>query len=841
MKNSMKRFALPLLLFFTTAIYSQCPFTVNLNTTGNCLGATLNVTTTNDLSKIVWYNGSNAVSTVTATPVTAGKTVAGNGVTFPNPFGGAFYGLYVDPGGNMYVTDPASSRILKFAAGSTTPVTVAGGNGRGSAANQFSEPWSVYVDVGGNIYVTDFNNSRIQKWAPGATTGVTVAGGNGPGSNANQLNLPGGVFVDATGNVYVADRFNHRIQKWAPGATSGVTVAGGNGLGSGANQFNSPQGIFIDGTGNLYITDMGNNRVQKWAPGATSGVTVAGGNGYGSAANQLQNPWGVFVDADGNVYVTDGHRVQKWAAGANSGTTVAGGNGYGSAANQLTSPTNVWVDVNGNIYIADGSNTRVQLWSQQPINKNYTPTVAGTYSATVTDNNGCTVSTNAINIYPSVTPTINIGTSATTIDVCTPATFNASVTNEGTSPSYQWQVNGVNVGANNPVYTASGLANGSIVTCILTSNAQCAVRSTATSNSITITVQPPVTPAVSIVASTTISCAGSPVTFTARPLNGGSTPLFEWQVNGINTGVTGNLFTTNTLVDKDAVTCIMTSNANCITTTTANSNAIVLTVNSGTPIPVSITSSATTICSGIPVSFTATVPTTGATPVYQWQVNGTITGSNSSSYMSSNLANGDVIRCITTNTNGCEPFLSNDISVVVYPTPHVEAQTIYISAGETITLHPVVSGKVAQYQWSPGMALSDTSIANPIASPVTSIVYTLQVSTADGCKASGEISVQVSTKLGIPNAFTPNGDGKNDIFYIKGGQVGSRISDFSIYNRWGQKIFQQHNVEPGDPAFGWNGTCNGMSVAAGTYAYTITIRLKDGSQQVVRGAVVLIR
>jgi hypothetical protein len=126
----------------------------------------------------------------------------------------------------------------------TPGMTVAGGNGQGSAANQLSDPDGVFVDGAGNIYVSDFENNRVQKWAPGATAGVTVAGGNGQGSAANQLNAPAGVFVDGSGNVYVADALNERVQEWAPGATSGVTVAAGGQLGL-------VSGVWVDGAGNV--------------------------------------------------------------------------------------------------------------------------------------------------------------------------------------------------------------------------------------------------------------------------------------------------------------------------------------------------------------------------------------------------------------------------------------------------------------------------------------------------------------------------------------------------------------------------------------------------------------
>ena len=79
-----------------------------------------------------------------------------------------------------------------------------------------------------------------------STVGITVAGGNGRGSNANQLNSPGGVSVDEKGNIFIADTLNHRIQKWMKNSTVGITVAGGNGKGSNANQLGFPRGIAVN-------------------------------------------------------------------------------------------------------------------------------------------------------------------------------------------------------------------------------------------------------------------------------------------------------------------------------------------------------------------------------------------------------------------------------------------------------------------------------------------------------------------------------------------------------------------------------------------------------------------
>lgn len=267
--------------------------------------------------------------------------------------------------------------------------TVAGGNGYGSAANQFADPWGVILDSSGNIYVADYTNFRIQKFPTGSTSstnGVTVAGGNGYGNAPNQI-APISFYIDGSGNIYVGDANNNRIQMFPAGSTSatnGITVAGGSGSGSSmdSSHFNGPMGVYVDGYGNIYIADQQNNRVQKFPPGSTSGtngITVAGGNGLGSAANQLFGPQGVHVDSLGNLYVCDAHnnRIQKFPPGSTSatnGVTIAGGIVSGSAANQLSFPQGFFFDNSGYMYVADEDNERIQKF---PPGSTYGITVAG--------------------------------------------------------------------------------------------------------------------------------------------------------------------------------------------------------------------------------------------------------------------------------------------------------------------------------------------------------------------------------------------------------------------------------------------------------------------------------
>jgi len=213
--------------------------------------------------------------------------------------------IFVDAAGSIYATNQNNQSIQKWTNATTGWITVAGGNGNGSAANQLSSSLrNFYIDGNGNIYVVDEINSRIQKWAPGATSGITVAGGNGNGSAANQLSYPHAVFVDTTGNIYVNDTNNNRVQKWSPNASTGVTVLVAT---------NNPNGLFVDSNGSIFLLQNG-SKVVKWLSGASSGITIAGSDFIGSAANQLDLPRNFMFDSKGNLYIADiaNNRVQKY-------------------------------------------------------------------------------------------------------------------------------------------------------------------------------------------------------------------------------------------------------------------------------------------------------------------------------------------------------------------------------------------------------------------------------------------------------------------------------------------------------------------------------------------------
>jgi len=173
---------------------------------------------------------------------------------------------------------------------------------------------------------------------------------------------------------------------------------------------------------------------------------------------------------------------------------------------------------------------------------------------------------------------ITIQASETTVCALTNVTYTSNVINGGTAPQYQWKVNGMGVtGATNSNYTYAPL-NNDVITCVVTSNATCATGNPALSNSITMTVIPLTPVSVTITANYNPVGTGVPVTFTAVAQNGGSSPTYQWKVNGNIVGTGATSYTYNP-ANNDNVTCTLTSSlTGCLSGNPVVSNIIVMLV-----------------------------------------------------------------------------------------------------------------------------------------------------------------------------------------------------------------------------------------------------------------------
>jgi gliding motility-associated-like protein len=179
------------------------------------------------------------------------------------------------------------------------------------------------------------------------------------------------------------------------------------------------------------------------------------------------------------------------------------------------------------------------------------------------------------------------------------------------------------------------------------------------------------------------------------------------------------------------------------------------------------------------------------------------------------------------------PFtVSLDLSLIELPRP----------AG--VNLHAVADGGPAtSYTWTPASGLSCSNCAWPMAAATSSMLYMVTATNQYYCTDTATVHIKTFTSIGVtmPNAFTPNGDGQNDWFYVIGSWDIRQLKDFNVYNRLGNRVFEAHNTPANDRSYGWDGTVNGQPAPMGTYVYFATVEFLDGTTQIIKGAVTLIR
>lgn len=144
------------------------------------------------------------------------------------------------------------------------------------------------------------------------------------------------------------------------------------------------------------------------------------------------------------------------------------------------------------------------------------------------------------------------------------------------------------------------------------------------------------------------------------------------------------------------------------------------------------------------------------------------------------------------------------------------------------------------YWWVPDNGtLNNPDINDPIATPYDSVTtYTVYAMTPAGCRDSSFVTVHLDYEQDcIPTAFTPNGDGLNDVFRLCNKMRYEQLVSFRVYNRWGQLVFENTN----DPEKGWDGTFNGVVQDMGVYNYIIIIGRPDGTNKIFKGDVTLIK
>jgi hypothetical protein len=205
-------------------------------------------------------------------------------------------------------------------------------------------------------------------------------------------------------------------------------------------------------------------------------------------------------------------------------------------------------------------------------------------------------------------------------------------------------------------------------------------------------------------------CAGTAVTFTATPTNGGTNPAYQWFVNGVNSGFHGAVYTRPIFTNGDIVNVVMTPNLYCKSSPNYTSNSDTIHILPKVTPFIAITRNANNVCAGTPITYTASTVVNGGTlPSYQWMVNNSLVGSNSNSFITSALNNLDTVKCVLTSNYGClskPTAVSNQFVVTIHPnvTPSVvlappSANNICKGTPVTFTATPTNGGTNPAYQW----------------------------------------------------------------------------------------------------------------------------------------------
>jgi gliding motility-associated-like protein len=245
----------------------------------------------------------------------------------------------------------------------------------------------------------------------------------------------------------------------------------------------------------------------------------------------------------------------------------------------------------------------------------------------------------------------------------------------------------------------------------------------------------------------------------------------------------------------------------------------------------------TAICSGSALQLWATGAAT-----YSWSPADHLSATNIANPISTPEA--EITYTVTGSNDASCPAQTQQVTIQVKALPTVDAgpdQTV--TTGSQVVLEATGSVDVMQWQWSPAEFLDCAVCPYTRASVRKPMTYSVTVTNMEGCTKSDIVSINLvcdKEAVYIPNTFSPNGDGTNDIFYVRGKGV-SFIKSFRIFNRWGQEVFKRENITIDDSSSGWNGTYKNQPQAADVYVYFIEAYCDTNERFELRGNVTLLR
>lgn len=464
--------------------------------------------------------------------------------------------------------------------------------------------------------------------------------------------------------------------------------------------------------------------------------------------------------------------------------------------------------------------------------QSHTYAAAGNYTATLQVKNatGCTSVAFSKQVVISNAPTVDF--SFTNSCQNNPVNF-TSITNAGSGASYLWTFGDATTStATNPVKTYTS-GTSFLVTLQITSFFGC---SSSITKTITLTTKP-ITPSFTAPAT---GCINQTITFTDQPTNPAGT-ITQWIWNfgdgsPVVTAVTNVAQThTYTTIGTYTVTILVNKNG-CL----SNVFQKQIVISNAPTVDFSFTSS----CKGLPINFTS-ITNAGAGAQYSWAFGDATTSSDANPvkiYMNDGTYN---VLLTIISAAGCSSNISHPVIIIpLLSTPIVTLDSTssnflkfkWLPVSGAIGYKVSIDGGTTFTDPSSGSTGTTHSIAN--LTPGQSITIIVKALGANGCENSAATATGNTTTSNldvfIPNTFTPNGDGKNDVLKIYGNNVKGVI--IKIFNQWGELIFVTV-----DKNSGWNGTYKGKNQPVGVYIYAATVTLDNGQVINKKGTINLVK
>ncbi len=547
-----------------------------------------------------------------------------------------------------------------------------------------------------------------------------------------------------------------------------------------------------------------------------------------------------------------------------SGNNVGDRSGNGNSGRFINGAT--WVSPANAAYgcFAEGTGYHYE-WSTSESTEDISNLAAGTYTVTVNDGNCCSA-TDVI----TITEPLTLNTSVTNTDVGCYGNSDGSGTvnaSGGTSPySYQWDSNA----GNQTTQTATGLSQGTYYVTVTDNNGCTGIDSVLVSEP---------TPLSSSASSSDALCSGDNTGMVSVNASGGSTPYtYTWSSGGANAS--------DSLLMAGWYFVTITDSNGCVTVDSAL-------VGEPAPLSPSIISSTDASCYG-DCDGSVTLSCSGGTSPYSYDWSDSQTGSSATGlcagtyYVTISDSNNcdtvismlisepsplissispDTFICLgesitlfvqatgsllwsTGDTNSSinvSPSVNSSYEIIVSNAPCSDTAVVNVSvypplsveAGNDTTIgkggSAILNGSGgSNLYWWPSTGLSCTNCPGPVASPTVTTTYYLSDSTICASVDSVTVYVNDSKEIYLPNIFSPNGDGNNDVFYVRGSGIES--ARMIIYDRWGNKIFESPDIN-----IGWDGTYKEKPVNAGVFVYLVTVTFFDGDEKQYKGNITLLR